>query len=56
MTEQTPIQPPVIPVNDIDQIKVNVGAGDNNFRNVAIPGRTACEQTKGISAQYLIFS
>ncbi len=39
MTDQTPMNRPVIPVNDIDQIKVNVGTGDNNFRNVAIPGR-----------------
>jgi len=44
MTEQTPIlnNPTTAPVNDIDQIRVNVGTtgtGDYSFRNVAIPGR-----------------
>jgi hypothetical protein len=46
MTEQTPMLnnptlPTTIPVNDIDQIKLNVGTtgtGDPNLRNVAIPG------------------
>ena len=46
MTEQALINPPVVPVNDIDQIKVNVGTGDNNLRNVAIPGRVKFEQMK----------
>ncbi len=39
MTEYTPNNPTLIPANDIDQIKVNVNTRDNNFRNVAIPGR-----------------
>ncbi len=44
MTEQTPIlnNLTTVPLNDMDQIRVNVGTtgtGDYNFRNVAIPGR-----------------
>jgi hypothetical protein len=42
MTEQTPIPMMNNPVNDIDQIKLNVGTtntGDYNLRNVTIPGR-----------------
>ena len=47
MTEQTPVvtmnNPIISPVNDINQIKVNVGpmsTENSNLRNVAIPGRS----------------
>jgi hypothetical protein len=47
MTEQTPtlynpILPTPVPINDIDQIKLNVGTtgtGDPYLRSVSIPGR-----------------
>jgi hypothetical protein len=52
MTEQMPIfnNPTTAPVNDLDQIRLNVGTtgtGDFNFRNVAIPGRRKNHMQKG---------